>query len=310
VDSGDGLDDLFVLWSSKGEVLIYSGTNPGTDYAIVGRYTTGSPIGNRPLFPIGGDLAMISEDGVLALSTVMRYDRLTTKEKALSSRVVDEYLAMVKRYSDEFGWQLITLPKASMALLNIPGAGEAGAAVQFAYNVSTKAWARFTGWDAACWELFEGEIYFGTPGGSVCKAESSGTDNGTSIVARCLPAFSHMGTPGRTKHVKLIQPMLSTDLSDYSLGLACVVNFDIPGALGVGSPATAGIFTWDVSVWDGPDVWGGDAVYDGWESATGIGYVISPYSEVRIDATNAPDFDFSLIGWNVLHEPGGISFSA
>jgi hypothetical protein len=310
VDSGEGLDDLFVLWSSQGEVLIYSGTNPASDYSIVGRYTTGNPIGDRPLFPIGGDLAMISEDGVLALSTVMRYDRLTSKEKSLSARVVDEYLDAVRRYGGAFGWQLVTLPKASMAVLNIPNAGDAGASVQFAYNVSTKAWSRFTGMDASCWELFGSDLYFGSPDGSVYKAESGGTDNGSSIVARCLPAFSHMGSPGRTKHVKLIQPMLSTDLSDYSLGIACVVNFDIPGALGVGSPAAEGTFTWDLSLWDGPDVWGGDAVYDSWESATGIGYVIAPYSEVRIDATDVPNFDFSLIGWNILHEPGTIAFTS
>lgn len=310
VDSGDGMDDLFVIWSSEGEVLVYAGTNPSTDYALVGRYTTGEPIGDRCLFPIGGDLAMLSRDGVLALSAVMRFDRLTTKEKALSARIVDEYRRVVKSHADDFGWQMVTLPKASMALINVPSDGNAGAAVQFAYNVSTKAWSRFTGMNAQCWEFFGGEIYFGTPAGGVYKAESGGTDNGTSITCRVLPAFSHLGSPGRTKHVKLIQPMLSTDLSEYAFGLGCSVNFQMPGIIGSGAPATDGVFTWDISLWDGPDVWAGDAVYDQWESANVIGYVISPYSEVRIDATETPDFDFSLIGWNILHEDGGLSFTA
>jgi hypothetical protein len=310
VDSGDGMDDLFVIWSSEGEVLVYAGTNPSSDYALVGRYSTGNPIGARCLFPIGGDLAMLSEDGVLALSSVMRFDRLTTKEKALSAKIVDEYRRVVKGYAGEFGWQMVTLPKASMALINVPGDGDAGASVQFAYNVSTKAWSRFTGMDATCWEFFDGEIWFGTPAGGVYKAESGGTDDGASITCRCLPAFSHLGAPGRTKHIKLIQPMLSTDLSEYAFGQGCVVNFQMPGVIGSGSPAAVGVFTWDVSTWDGADLWAGDQVYDFWESANAIGYVISPYTEVRIDATETPDFDFSLIGWNILHEAGGLSFSA
>lgn len=310
VDSGDGMDDLLAIWSSEGEVLVYSGTNPSSDYAIVGRYTSGRPIGDRPFFPIGGDLAMLSEDGILALSSVMRFDRLTSREKSLSAKVVDEYLKVVRDYSSNFGWQIVTLPRASMALVNIPGPGDAGASIQFAYNVSTKAWAKFTGLNALCWELFQGDIYFGTASGGVYKAETGGTDNGTAITARCLPAFSHLGAPGRTKHVKLVQPMLSTDLSDYTFGVSTVVNFKDPGVLGTGSPAAEGIFTWDSSVWDGPDTWGGDAVWDSWESANAIGYVVSPYSEARIDADNSPEFEFSLIGWNVLHEPGGLSFTA
>jgi hypothetical protein len=309
VDSGDGMDDLFVLWSSEGEVLVYAGTNPASDYALVGRYSTGRPIGDRPFFPIGGDLAMLSEDGILALSAVMRFDRLTSKEKSLTARVVDEYRKVVKSYADNFGWQMVTLPKASMALINIPGAGNAGASVQFAYNVSTKAWSKFTGINAQCWELFDGEVYFGTAAGGVYKAESGGTDDGTAITCRCLTAFAHLGTPGRTKHVKLIQPLFSTDLQDYTFGLGCEVNFEAPGIIGVGAPASSGLFTWDESVWDGDDVWGGGDVWDDWESANAIGYVIAPYSELRIDADNSPTFEFSLIGWNILHEPGGLSFT-
>ena len=37
LDAGDGQDDLFVLVTSEGEVLIYGGTNPASDYAPIGR---------------------------------------------------------------------------------------------------------------------------------------------------------------------------------------------------------------------------------------------------------------------------------
>lgn len=310
VDSGDGLDDLFAIWSSEGEVLVYAGSNPSSDYSLVGRYSTGRPIGDRPLYSIGGDLAMLSEDGVVALSSVMRFDRLTSKEKSLSAKIVDQYIKVVKTYSSNFGWQMITLPKASMALINVPGAGDAGASIQFAYNVSTKAWAKFSNLNAICWELFDGDLYFGTATGGVFKAESGGSDNGSAIVAKCLPAFSHMGAPGRTKHVKDIQPLLSTDLTAYTFGSLCITNFGRPPPVSGSAPPSDGGFTWDVSEWDGPDPWTGDEVWDVWSGAANIGYVISPYAEAIIDADNSPDFEFSLIGWSVLMEPGGIAFSA
>ena len=310
VDSGSGMDDLLAIWSSEGEVLVYSGSNPSSDYAIVGRYTSGKPLGDRPLYPIGGDLAMISEDGVLALSNVMRFDRLSAAEKSLSAQIVDAYRIVARDYGSQFGWQVITLPKASMALINVPGAGDAGASVQFAYNVSTKAWSRFKGINAICWELFQGYIYFGTAAGAVYRAEDGGSDNGTAISARCLPAFTHLGAPGRTKHVKQVQPLVSTDLAGYSFGTGCISNFANPSTIGAVTPSSSGSFTWDVSVWDGADVWSGAAVFDYWDGADNIGYVIAPYAELTIDADNYPTFEFSLIGWNLLYEAGGISYTA
>ena len=310
VDSGAGMDDLLCIWSSEGEVLVYSGNNPSSDYSIVGRYTSGKPIGSRPLYPIGGDLAMISEDGILSMSNVMKFDRMSAADKSLSSRIVDEYRKVVRYYSSSYGWQIVTLPKAGMALVNIPGAGDAGASIQFAYNVSTGAWSRFLGLNALCWEQFQGDIYFGTAAGAVYRAESGGSDNGSSFTARCLPAFSHLGAPGRTKHIKQVQPLLATDLPDYSFGTGCIVNFNRPDAVGTTSPSSAGLFVWDTSVWDGADVWGGAAVLDRWEGADAIGYVIAPYAELIVDADSAPDFEFSFIGWNLLYETGGISFTA
>jgi hypothetical protein len=88
------------------------------------------------------------------------------------------------------------------------------------------------------------------------------------------------------------------------------VDFKTPtSSAGSGEGASSGIFTWDTSYWDGADVWGGLDNYDSWFGSGNIGYVISPYTTAEIDADNNPTFDFSLIGWHVLYEPGGISFS-
>jgi hypothetical protein len=309
IDAGSGPDDVLALWSSEGEVLVYAGADPGSDYSLIGRYRTAKPIGRRSMHPIGGDVAMISEDGVLALSTVMRSERLAAKDKALTAGVVDEYAKMVKRCKDVFGWQIVTYPVASMALLNIPEASDENEAWQFAYNVSTKAWSRFKGLDASCWCQHDSEIYFGTPGGEVYKAETGGSDNGTPIELACLPAFSNLKRPGYSKHVKMIQPLYSTDIGSSILSVSCAVNFNEPN-IGSSTPSNPeGIFTWDASSWDGPDVWGGLDSIDVWIIEGNIGYVISPYTTGALAADEVPDFNFSLIGWHVLYENGGVGFS-
>jgi hypothetical protein len=262
------------------------------------------------MHPIGGDLAMLSEDGILACSTVMRMDRLSAKEKALTAQVVDEWLRMTKKSKTTFGWQMVTYPAASMALVNIPDASDDNLAWQFAYNVSTKAWGRFKGMDAACWCYHNDGLYFGSPSGGVYRAEYGGSDAGSAITLACLPAFNHLGQQGRTKHIKEIQPIYGTDLTAPGLGIACAVNFVTPlSASASDESAASGIFTWDTSYWDGPEIWGGLDYYDGWFGSANIGYVISPYTTASIDSDSNTDFDFSLIGWHILYEPGTISFS-
>jgi hypothetical protein len=89
-----------------------------------------------------------------------------------------------------------------------------------------------------------------------------------------------------------------------------VVNFQAPQVVGSSVPGSSLAFTWDVSDWDGTDVWIGTSVVDRWEGADGLGYVIAPYAEVLLDADNYPTFEFSFIGWNILHEVGGLAFSS
>jgi hypothetical protein len=48
-DGGSGPDDMLVLVTSKGEVLIYSGTDPSssTTFGLVGTFRIAEPIGRR-----------------------------------------------------------------------------------------------------------------------------------------------------------------------------------------------------------------------------------------------------------------------
>lgn len=307
VDSGTGMDDLFVVWSSEGEVAIYQGTDPSssTTWSLVGVFTTGKPIGRRCMFPVGGDLALITEDGVLPISGLMKADRAVASEKALTSKIRQAYSDAVTRSRDAFGWQFISHPISNMALLNVPASGSFPV-YQFALNTITGAWARFSGMDAYCFASFDNGLYFGGDG-TVFRADYGGTDNGETISAICLPAYMHLSARGKLKHVLMVQPLYTTDVIAPSPDIQTAINYEMPVTVSSGDVATGGFFTWDVSEWDGPDIWFGYTVNYDWVSPGNLGSVISPYTTITLDASDAAStFKYMLTGWTILYEVGGV----
>lgn len=308
VDSGNGMDDMFVIWSSEGELLIYQGTDPSssTTWALVGRYESGKPIGRRCMFPVGGDLALLTEDGVLPISTLMKADRAVASDKALTKRIRQAYVDAAQRARDSFGWQMISHPVKNMAIINVPATG-AFPVYQFVMNTITGAWCRFSGMDAECWGHFDNEIYFGGTDGTVYKAETGGTDNGGVITGLCLPAYMHLSARGRLKHVKMVQPIYTTDVVAPGPNVTVAVDYELPVETGSGVTASGGFFTWDVSEWDGPDIWFGYLVNADWSGTGNIGTVVSPYTTLVLDATDADtNYKYRLTGWGIVYEVGGI----
>jgi hypothetical protein len=212
----------------------------------------------------------------------------------------------VERSRASHGWQIETFPASQMALLNIPASG-ATATQQFVYNVTTGAWARFTGWDAVCWIEFGGELFFGTSGGKVFQAETGGSDAGAAIVATMLPAFDPLGSPGTHKHVKMIRPIVQSDIPQESVNVAVAAAVDYQAAAFLPASVTpdAGWFEWDVSVWDA-DPWFGEQVTLDWRTGGNIGIAVAPAMRVQLSTTTGDAISYRLIGFQIAHEVGGI----
>lgn len=306
LDAGDGMDDMFVAVSSEGEVLVYQGLDPASDFTLVGVFYTGKPIGRRCLYQVGGDLAVITEDGVLPLSQALKVDRAALGDIAITRNIRQAYVEAHRRSENSYGWQLISYANENMALLNVPAGGSEDT-VQFALNTQTGAWARFTGIDAVCWAIFSGGLYFGSTDGKVYRGEYGGNDNGTSIMATMLPAFMHLGQKGRLKHVKGVRPIWFTDVPQVSPQIAIAVDYATPTDAASAQDVSEGFFTWDTSAWDGPDVWYGYTVQRAWRGNGNIGTVISLYTFISIDASDTgTEWRFRLTAWDVLFETGGV----
>jgi hypothetical protein len=308
VDAGDGMDDLFVIVTSEGEVALYAGTDPGSasTWELIGVYLIGKPIGRRCLFQVGGDLLVINEDGVLPISKAIKIDRAVAGEQAITSNVRQAYVDAVQRSRNVQGWEIVAFPLRNMALLNVPGSG-ATATQQFAFNTVTGAWGLFTNMLASCWAEFDGSLYFGGTD-EVYEAEHGANDDGAAIPITALPAFSHMNAKGRLKHVKNLKFYFFTDIPSAAFSSAVAVDYREPtGVTGAALTVGGTFFQWDVTAWDGPAVWYGEAILSEWTGAGNIGTVVSPYLKLNLDADAAgAEFKFRWIATDIVYELGGV----
>lgn len=250
-DAGSGPDDFFVTITSEGEAIVYQGTNPAssTTWAKIGSYTIGKPLGRRCVMQYGGDCVVLTEQGAFPLSSLL----LSGDERAkyaLSFKIQSVFTGAARTYGSVFGWKAVSLPERDALLVNIPLA-EDGSHEQFVMNTITKAWCRFTDWDAEDLAVFNKNLYF-ADGTAVYKAWTGTSDNGSNIAYYAKQAFQDFGDPN-PKHCKLFMPILTVN---GNVNYTTDVDVDFEGETMTGLTSfSSGSSLWGTGVW-GTATWG------------------------------------------------------
>jgi hypothetical protein len=273
IDAGYGVDDNVVFITSVGDIIIYAGTDPAsiTTFSLIGVWELGSAIGTRCALKWGGDLLILTFDGLLPMASALQSSRLDPRV-ALSDKIQGAIATATTAFAGShfaFGWQIIYSAKANSLMINVPVGVDMQQ--QYAMNTITKSWAQFTGWAANCWETFMDDPYFGA-NGYVGKAwDDSMSDNGTSIQTFALQAFNYFQERGVKKRFIRARPSIFTDGSPaVSIGMATDFQLADTSAALTFLPTSAG--KWDSAMWD-VDVWGsGVVITNTWQGVTGIGY--------------------------------------
>lgn len=269
LDAGAGVDDYAVFVTSKGEVLVFQGTDPtsSTTWSMKGRWELGSPIGRRCLRRFAGDLLLITVDGVVPLSRALISSRVNPRV-ALTDKIQGAMADSAALYSSAFGWDLINYPKGSMLLLNIP-VSTAGQQQQYAMNTITGSWGRFLNIPAQCWVIWQDEPYFGGDG-FVGKFWSTFSDDGSAIDWEGQQAFNYFKSRGQLKQFHEARPVFqSTGMPATQIGLNIDYDTNVPS--GTLSFSSAPYAAWDVALWD-QAVWGGGlSVIANWQGVSGVG---------------------------------------
>lgn len=295
-DTGAGLDDYAVFFLSSGDVLMYSGSDPGdaNDWALAARYRIGAPVNKRAIIPVDGDLILVTRDGYVSLSKAL----FGRKTPAISDKINSAVIEQIDTFSDSFGWQAIHYPAGNKLIFNVP---QHNSFVQHVLNTRTAAWCRYTGIPARCWALFNDALYLGGDG-IVYVAETGGADDAAAIEPDAMCAWNYLGARGRQKHVPAIQVVLSTNGSALDYGLTVTADFapTTPPVVAYESSEPLAPL-WDVAAWDVAYWQHGDTVFRDWRGANALGLAVA----VRLKVTPAATQTVKWHSTNYLVKPGG-----
>jgi len=256
-DSGDGVDDLFVIIMSTGETLVYSGSDPGsaTDWSLIGKFTLGRPLTVRGSANLAADRIIITEDGFVNLSTALQVARVSEKGN-VSSKIVEAVQEATNRWGSKYGWEIIYHARESLLIVNIPrqtseSKPEDNVYNQYCMNTNTGAWTMFRGWQAITFTEVAGDLFMGSSDGHIRKCFYEANDDTVAISTVVIPAFSTYGVPDRMKQATYVTVTTSC-VNKENIGLGALADFNTRafGGASVPTPITGTQGTWNASEWN------------------------------------------------------------
>ena len=320
VDTRQNVDEYIAFISSRGEVIVYQGTDPttATTFALTGIYQIGSPIGRRCCLRISGDLQVITVDGVVGMSEMLSTDRAAANRVSLTSIIMNEIATDAQAYKNNFGWQMIEFAFGTLAIINVP-IEENNQAIQYVMNTITGAWCRFIGLDttgtinytygmnANCWEVDAYDnIYFGANDGTIYQWNVGASDNTLPITCLVKTAYNNFGNGAQLKRYPLLQPLITTTGSPIpSIGIN--VDFKDTSILSTAEPYGVNSTNWDQINWDQFNWPGPATTQDSWTSVQGIGHYVSIVTQLTTQSTPSNPAYYPTIqlnGWNIIAEQG------
>jgi len=262
-----------VFVTDKGEVIVYRGTDPSSasTWALIGVLILGAPIGNRCLMKYGGDLLILTLDGLVPFASALQSSRLDPNI-ALSDKIQGAFATSAAAYRANFGWCMLYNPKNNALIVNVPV--KEGGQEQFVMNNITKAWCKFTGWNAFHFGLLDDTPYFGaaTFVAKAWTADSTGyIDDTNNINGKILQAFNYFETRGVQKIFTRARPSIFSN-GTPSVRVGINVDFNISDNVAPVSFSTPLTALWGTALW-GTAVWGSDLeIQNNWQGVTGVGY--------------------------------------
>ncbi len=246
-DAGNGADDLFVLISTEGEVLIYSGTSPeASDWNMIGSFTIPKPVGKRCWAQLGADLIIITQQGYFPLSSVL--SDLRANRTVINQKI--DGITKGRDYSKR--WEIHYRPSTNWLIVNVPATNGIYNYEQHVCNLNTNAWCRFVGMDATSWAVLGDDLYF-CNGNGIWKADTGTTDNGANIIFCIQKAYNAFGTPLKKQIMRVVPNYYSA--ADETIYKNIKSNFGQGQNRIFVQRENSGINTyWDNAVWD-EDSW-------------------------------------------------------
>jgi hypothetical protein len=301
-DSGDGLDDLAVFVTTEGQIAVYQGTDPSdaATWALVGVYRIGKPLGKNSWFRAGGDLVILTEDGIVPVSEALRKDRAALQAEAITSPIEDLWQEAIAQRSTSFRFSVALWSTRTALFIGIPTLQ--GGTAMLAANTRSAAWSTLTGWPARCIAVFQDRLFYGDADGRIVLADTGGSDMGAPYAGRYVPKFQEMNTS--LDKIGLHAQLIYRSAEDAKPRLVAFSNYQI-GDFPAAQNSTGGSGNvWGTGVW-GTSVWGAGSApitRTDWQAVAGGGFSISVGLIVGSNTADKPTFE--IVGTVLRYEVG------
>lgn len=298
IDNAAGIDDYACFITSEGEVALYRGTDPGDAdaWALVGTFRMGRPVGRRCMVKAGADVLVVTTDGAFPLSKALLTDRAQTN-LAATDKIAPLINTDTRSYFNNFGWQPIIYPEGNKLIINVPQI-ENTRSIQYVMNTQHGAWCRFTAWNAACFEVMDNNLYYGT-NGAVVQCDTGSDDNGAEITGYVQQAFNFFGAKGMQKVFRMARPIFQSTSFIFPT-VRINTDFDITKRSALQSEVVGFGAEWDVAEWDTASWVVGDVISKDWRAISGIGIA----GGLNI-STSIKGVECEWISTDVIYEVGG-----
>lgn len=121
-DGGSGLDDLTVFVTSKGECILYRGSDPTDpdDWFQVGVFRIPEPIGRRCLVKLGPDLGVLTSQGLVTLAGVLSTAEGRQGRSAVTDKISGAFTRAYRNAGTAGGWDVTEYPRGKLLVVNVP----------------------------------------------------------------------------------------------------------------------------------------------------------------------------------------------
>lgn len=300
-----GLSDQCVFVSTEGEVLAYQGQVPDdiNNWFKVGLYRIGKPLGPSAFVRAGGDLLIATSVGLISLAKASQVDMAALGNSAISYPIEEAWLSMLGERGMQ-GWRCLVWPEGRMVIV-APPRQAAEDRVVFVVNSNTGAWCKFTGWDMAAMETYNGFLHFADINGGLWIGNVTGMDGTAPYTGVCIPLYEDLGAPASRK---IARNGRVVKRSRYPALEKLTGKFDFstdtpppPNAANLSSGSVWGAGIWDQAVWGES---AGEVVTGTWRSLGGSGQDVSVC--LQVSSGDVTPLDVEIIRVDALFEMAGV----
>jgi hypothetical protein len=301
-DVGDGLQAFCVFVTTEGECAVFAGSDPGSvnDWFHVGTYRIGRPMGKNAWFQAGGDVAIATDIGLIALSAARTRDVAALAPASASWPIHSAWNERVNNRGFA-SWHCALWPTRQMVLVGVPSNEDFAPEMPIA-NAVTGAWCRRTNWDAKCIEIFKERAFIGSGGGKVFLLETTGADDGVPYTATCLLHADALRDPASDKYALLCRAILRARERPNDI-VFVNANFDDVLPTAPDAPFVESGSIWGEAIW-GEDLWALDTDertrFGEWRSVSAMGDVLAP--GIRVTSGNLQPPRTDLIRFDMTYD--------